>query len=185
MAMSTYKVGAIFTRCFIQKELAIRDGITVIPLGPTGSSDDIHATRRLLESAGFPFSRMDLEKALANFQQAGHSVLLEMTPVDAKSFQDAIDTAEKDAHSIAGALSVISANPVVPVCTFARSSADSGVKFHIPNDRIGAGVRHNSRINLDRRVGSLGLGSDICGVNLWGHLWGQVFIFDIHSSVAN
>ena len=62
--MNTYRVGFIYTRCFLQKNIVLGDTIEIVPLMPTGFAGSIHDGRKLLELAKFPFSRADLHKVL-------------------------------------------------------------------------------------------------------------------------
>lgn len=133
--MPLYEIGFIVVRCHIQKPLRFGSGIEAIPLGATGFQGDIHTVRRLLGSAGFDFTRDNLEAALSTYRETGHSVLLKIPPIEASSFQEAIERSEGEISSTLGALAVVSANPVVQLCGYAKSPRDSGVKFYFPPDR--------------------------------------------------
>ena len=142
--MVQYRVGFICTRCFIQKRIDLRPGVQIVPLPPTGFSGDIHDSRTMLDQSGFSFTRKDLENTLHNFKAAGQSIVVIFEEVDANNYIAAIESGETECDSIAGALSVISANPVIPLCAFARSDKDSGVKYYFPPDRI---IRHGTNIH--------------------------------------
>lgn len=133
--MPRYEVGFILVRCHVQAPLKLGDGIEAIPLGATGFSGDIHTARKLLTSVGFSFTAKNIEATLKNFQDTGHAALLKMPPVEAASFQEAIEQTEASIDSALGALAVVSANPVMQLCAFAKSPLDSGVNFFIPPDR--------------------------------------------------
>ena len=128
-------MGFVFTRCFLQKKLQPAPGLSLTPLGPSGSQGTIHDAIRALGTARFAFDQQDLAKTVASFQETGYNVLVEFEGREAVSFQDAIDKAEIEAQAAASALAVIAANPAVPLVAFAEGLVDSGVKFFIPADR--------------------------------------------------
>jgi hypothetical protein len=130
-----YRVGFVFTRCFLQKRLTPQDGVSLIPLAPSGSAGTIHDAAQALAAARFAFNRQDLANTLTNFRETGHNVLIEFAGREAASFQVAIDQAEAEAHAAASALAVVSANPAIPLVAFAEGLVDSGVKFFVPKDR--------------------------------------------------
>jgi len=141
--MALYDVCFIFTRCFIQKPIEVRQGVKVIPLHPTGFSGDIHDARWLLEQAGYRFIRKDIDKTIENFKLTGQSLAVKFEGIEANSFIDAIEKTEFDSEAAIGAIAVVSANPGIPLCCFAQSPNDSGLKFYIPPDRI---IRHVTNI---------------------------------------
>jgi hypothetical protein len=89
----------------------------------------------LLHSAGFNFTRSNLDVTLARFRDTGHAILLKLPRIAAPHFTEAIDQSETQISPILGALAVVSANPVVQLCAYAKSTGDSGVKLYIPPDR--------------------------------------------------
>lgn len=141
--MNIYSVGFIYTRCFLQKTIAMGEAVEITPLTATGFAGSIHDGRKLLELAKFPFSRPDLRRVLDNFQSSGQSLLVRFNNVSEKNFQLAIESKLVEAENIVGAVSVISRNPAVALCAFAQSSRDSGVKFTVPNDPI---IKHGTNI---------------------------------------
>ena len=141
--METYKVGFIYNRCFIQKTIELPSGTIIIPLSQTGFAGEIHDARRQLESVRFTFNRKDLENTLKNFANTGHCALIKFQAVEAKDFIHAIESKEIEAENIMGAVSVISANPGTPLCSYAEGGSSPGVKFFIPPDRI---IRHGTNI---------------------------------------
>ncbi|MBN8449333.1 MAG: hypothetical protein J0M13_10065 [Candidatus Accumulibacter sp.] len=141
--MANYQVGAFLTRCFIQKRIELRPGVSVIPLSQTGTSGEIHDTRHLLDQVGFPFLRRDFEKCLAQYRDTGQTVVVLFSDVEANSCGSAIDSIELHVEAIAGSLAVVSANPVLPLCAYAKGAPGNGVKFYIPCDRI---IRHGTHI---------------------------------------
>lgn len=141
--MENYEVGFIYNRCFIQKPLELSSGVVVSPLAQTGFAGEIHDARKQLDSVDFAFTRKDLEATLKNFANAGHCAILKFTSVEAKNFVDAIESKESEAENLMGAVSVISANPATPLCSYAKGGKGSGVKFFIPSDRI---IKHGENI---------------------------------------
>jgi hypothetical protein len=145
--MSKYEVGFIITRCFVQKSLTLDNGATVIPLSPTRSEGEIHNIKRLFSQAGYYYSRKDMEKALEDLSNTGQSTLIKYPPIEAPSCHKAIQVVETDAVAILGALAVLSANPAIPLCAYARNTSNSseyGGKFYFPNDRI---IRHGTNVH--------------------------------------
>jgi hypothetical protein len=138
-----FEVGYILTRCFIQKRIEISDGIEVRPLPPTGSKGQLHNIKTLLEYSGYNYSRKNLEDAKTNFSKTGQSSLILFQNLESKNFESAIDENEKFAESIAGALSVLSANSSDFLCAFAKNPRNSGVKYYFDNDRI---IRHATNV---------------------------------------
>ncbi len=130
-----YRVGFVFTRCFLQKQLVPRDGVTITPLAPTGSAGQIHDGRVALGQARFRFSHADLDKILATFRATGSNVLVEFRDQEAPSFQQAIEAVQPAAEAAASAIAVVAANPALPLVAFAEGLVDSGVKFFVPQDR--------------------------------------------------
>jgi hypothetical protein len=141
--MPEYEVGFIYSRCFIQKSLELPSGVKISPLHKTGSSGEIRDIKERLETARFSFTRKDLHLTLSNFSETGHCSLISFPIVRASNYITAIESKENEAENIAGALAVISANPTTPMCSFARTVGDAGVKFFIPVDRI---IRHGTNI---------------------------------------
>ncbi len=141
--MANYQVGVFLTRCFIQKKIELRPGVTVIPLSPTGTIGEIHDTRHLLGQVGFPFFRKDLESCLANFRDSGQTVVVLFSDVEANSYGSAIDSVDPQLEAVAGSLAVVSANPALPLCAYAKGAPGNGIKFYIPQDRI---IRHGTHI---------------------------------------
>jgi hypothetical protein len=167
--MALYEIGFILVRCHIQKRLSLGGHVEAIPLGATGFAGDIHTARGLLSSSGFNFTRSNLDSALTNFRDTGHAALLKMPEIEASTFQEAIERSEAAIPSALGALAVVSANPVVQLCAYAKSPSDSGVKFYVPPDRkilhctniagfldalpdIEAAAKHDSKLNLLLRL---------------------------------
>jgi hypothetical protein len=143
--MSEYEVGAIFTRCFLQKRFDISPTVFVEPLFPTGSRGEIYNARALLERAGHSVTRDFVERASANFKDTGASVCIHFLKVDAPSALAAMHQVERAADTIAGALAVLSVNPVIPLVMFARCPGDAGgVDFKFPNDPI---IRHGTNVH--------------------------------------
>lgn len=141
--MANYQVGALLTRCFIQKQIEIRPGVTVTPLTQTGTRGEIHDIRRLLAQVGFPYVRRDLENCLTKYQDTGQTVVVKFSDVEADSFDSAMDIIEKQIELIAGSLAVVSANPALPLCLYAKGESGNGLHFYIPSDRH---IRHGIRI---------------------------------------
>lgn len=141
--MRNYRVGFIFHRCFLQKEIELESGIKIIPLLPTGFAGMIHDVRRLLEAAKFQFLRRDMDNALKNFSNSGQTVMVQFTNVEAQDSILAIESKIHEAENIIGGVSVLSKNPAVPLCGFATQDQDSVVKFFIPNDTI---LKHATNI---------------------------------------
>lgn len=131
--MARFRVGYIFSRCFIQKAIELPSGVLLQPLHQTGSAGDIHDAKDLLRQASFNFSRKDLEKTLMHFSATGHCTLVLFKQVEAQGFIPAIEQKRHEAENVIGALSVISANPGVALCAFADGD-EPGVKFFIPQD---------------------------------------------------
>ena len=140
--MEIYRVGFVFSRCFVQKEIKLPSA-TVKPLSPTGFAGEIHEGKKKLESVRFSFTRKDLENTLRNYASTGHCTLVEFEAVEGDSFVEAIESKEDEAENIVGALSVISANPATPLCAFAEGPENPGIKFYIPSDRV---IRHGTNI---------------------------------------
>ncbi len=141
--MEKYKVGFIYNRCFIQKSIELPSGAIISPLSQTGFAGEIHDARRQLESLRFTFTRKDLENTLKNYANTGHCTLIKFESVEAEDFIHAIESKEIEAENIMGAVSVISANPGTPLCSYAEGGRSPGVKFFIPPDRI---IRHGTNI---------------------------------------
>jgi hypothetical protein len=145
MTMPKFDVGAVFTRCFLQQRIDISPDVFVEPLFPTGSKGEIHNARALLERAGHKVTRDFVERASANFKDTGHSVCVNFRKVDALTAPEAMRKVEAQAESIAGALAILSVNPVIPLVMFAHSPSDAGgVDFKFPNDPI---IRHGTNIH--------------------------------------
>ncbi|PLX98260.1 MAG: hypothetical protein C0623_13130 [Desulfuromonas sp.] len=138
-----YRVGFIFTRCFIQKTLQVSEKVSVIPLASTGAKGEIHNAKELLKQSGFSFSNKNVETAKENFKKVGQSILVSYEDIEANSVAEAININKQSAENIAKALSVVSANPVNLLCSFASRPGDSGVDFAFPNDRI---IRHSTNV---------------------------------------
>jgi hypothetical protein len=132
--IARYRVGFVYTRCFLQKRLEPRDGLALVPLSPTGSAGVIHDARQAVAQARFPFNRRDLEATLKNFADTGHAILVEFARREAVSFEKAIDEAEHESEAAASAVALVAANPAVRLVGFAEG-ADSGLKFYVPKDR--------------------------------------------------
>lgn len=141
--MEKYTVGFIYNRCFVQKNINLGSGVDICPLPPTGFAGEIHDARKLLDTVRFSFNRKDLENTLINFSNTGHCTLIRFESIEAKDFIEAIEGKEFEAENIIGAVSVISANPGVPLCAYAEGGAGPGVKFFIPPDRI---IQHGTNI---------------------------------------
>lgn len=138
--MKKYRVGFIFSRSFVQKEIRFPSA-TVKPLSPTGFAGVIHDVKKKLESVHFNFTRRDLENTLRNYASTGHCMLVEFEAVEGDCFVQVIESKESEAENIAGALSVINANPATLLCAFAEAPENSGIKFYIPYDRV---IRHGT-----------------------------------------
>jgi len=141
--MENYEVGFIYNRCFIQKSIKLASGAVISPLSQTGFAGEIHDARRQLDSVHFTFTRKDLENTIKNFANTGHCTLIKFKSVEAKDFIHAIESKEIEVENIMGAVSVISANPGTPLCSYAKGGRSPGVKFFIPPDRI---IRHGTNI---------------------------------------
>ncbi len=112
----------------------------------------MHDARRLLEGSSSRFSRKTLDAALTNFAQTGASVLVALPDASAEGWVRAVDDAATFIDAVAGALAMVSANPVVPVCVFAQAQGgDGGVNFFIPNDRV---IRHATNVGGFRDAAS-------------------------------
>lgn len=131
-----YNGGIVYTRCFLQEGFEVHDGVRVRPLAPSSAKGTIQDIQILLAKSGFLFTPADFDKAIENFQQVGHAVLVHYEGLEGKTYEEIIDQLEQDAEPIANALAVISNNPVVPLCAYAGNKNDSGVKFFMPNDPI-------------------------------------------------
>lgn len=138
-----FEVGYILTKCFIQKRVEINDGVQVRPLPATGSKGELHNIKTLLEYSGYNYSRNNLEDAKTNFSKTGQSTLILFQNIESRNFESAIDENQKFAESIAGALSVLSANSSDFLCAFAKNQGNSGVKYYFDNDRI---IRHATNV---------------------------------------
>ena len=79
--MEIYRVGFVFSRCFVQKEIKLPSA-TVKPLSPTGFAGEIHEGKKKLESVRFSFTRKDLENTLRNYASTGHCTLVEFEAVE-------------------------------------------------------------------------------------------------------
>ena len=134
--MANYEVGFIYGRSFVQKQLDCFSNCTAIPLRPTGHAGEIHNIRHLFEAIGFPFTRADLENTLSNFANTGHCTLLRFNNVQAENFQSAIESKEKEAENVVGAICVASANPATQLCAYANGGGGNGVKVYVPHDRV-------------------------------------------------
>ena len=143
MSVKEFRVGFIYDRCFSQKEFEFASGAVVSPLRQTGFSGRISDAVNQLRDVGFSFSDQDLQNTLKNFANTGHCVLVSFESVPATDFVAAIETKESEAENVVGALSVVSANPAMPLCSFAEAADNPGVKFYIPPDRI---IRHGTNI---------------------------------------
>ncbi len=141
--MDSFRVGFIYNRCFTQKKITLKSGVTICPLHQTGFAGEIHDARRLLALAQFGFTRKDLENTLKKFSNTGHCTLIHFDSVEGQDFVAAIESKESEAENIIGAMSVISANPGIPICAFAQGKRYSGVKFFIPPDTI---ISHGTNI---------------------------------------
>jgi len=141
--MLKFQVGFIYCRSFIQKQLSLPSGVRVLPLSKTGFEGEIKDIRSRLDAARFNFTRKDLKNTLANFKNTGHCTLITFPNVVAEDFISAIESVESNAENIIGALAVITTNPAIPLCAFAKSTNNSGAKFFIPQDRI---IRHGTNI---------------------------------------
>lgn len=141
--MERYTVGFIYNRCFIQKTINLPSGAAISPLSQTGFAGEIHDARKQLESVRFTFTRKDLENTLKNFANTGHCTLIKFESVEAEDFIHAIESKEKEVENIIGAVSVISANPGTPLCSYATGGKIPGAKFFIPPDRV---IQHGTNI---------------------------------------
>src|SRR5438876_6557078 len=119
----TFEVGAIFTRCFIQKGFEVRSDVVIYPLPPTSSKGEIRNAQTLLEHAGLSVTREFVDRAIGNFKETGHSVCVKFSSIHAASPEEAMSLVRVEAQSIAGALAFLSANPVVLICMFAKSDS--------------------------------------------------------------
>jgi hypothetical protein len=142
--MPFYRVGVIYTRCFIQKSIDFDASVRVFPIPSTRSSGIIHEARASLAYCNFPFSRADLETTLRQFAQTGPTVCVEFRSWEASTFDHAIDAALPVAEAAASAAAVVSANPAVPLCAYAQGLVDSGVKLFAPIDRH---IQHGTNVH--------------------------------------
>lgn len=150
--MPIYRRGLVFTRCFLQGPLVLSAGVTAKPLSATGSSGFLHDARRLLEGSSSRFSRKTLDAALTNFAQTGASVLVSLPDASEGDWIQAVDEAATFIDAVAGALAMVSANPVLPVCAFAQAQGgNGGVNFFIPNDRV---IHHATNVSGFRDAAS-------------------------------
>ncbi len=143
MTDKRYRVGFVFDRCFIQKQIELPSGAVVSPLPQTGFAGRIHEAVNQLGHVAHAFSAEDLQNTITNFSSTGPCTLVSFESVAAKGFVDAIESKETEAENIIGAVSAVSANAATPLCSFAQGHEDNGVKFHIPRDRI---IRHATNI---------------------------------------
>ena len=139
-----YEVVFIVNRCFLQKRLNLDSDVEIIPLSPTSMRGEIHNIKQLLKQKNYRFTRKDFENHTENFSKSGQSVLIKFPPIEAPIYPAAIEYLEGEAEAIMGALAVVSANPVVSYCAYAKSSRDYGLKYYFPNDRI---IRHGTNIH--------------------------------------
>jgi hypothetical protein len=152
-----YEAGAVFTRCFVQKRIDISPTMFVEPLSPTGFKGAIHDARPLLDRAGHRVTRDFVERATANFKDAGHSVCIHFKEVDAPTAREAMAQIEPEAERVAGALAVLSVNPAILLALFAHANNDTGsVEFRFPNDPI---IRHGTNVH-----GYLDMVQDLCSL---------------------
>lgn len=141
--VAQYEVGFIYGRSFIQKQLDGFSNCSAHPLRPTGHAGEIHNVRHIFEDIRFPFTRADLERTLVNFSNTGHCTLLKFTGVEAKDFVAAIESKEREAENVIGAICVASANPGMPLCAYGNGGTGNGVKVYVPNDRL---IRHGTNV---------------------------------------
>jgi len=142
--MIQFNLGFIFTRIFLQKRVEISDNISIIPLSNTGSNGLITDIRNKLNELGYPLLQTDYINFLNNHSDTGQSILIEFRLIDAGKFDEAIDKYENEAIRIVNNLSVISLNPPQLILGYGLSStAQNGVKFFVPKDRI---IRHATNL---------------------------------------
>jgi hypothetical protein len=97
-----------------------------------------------LEAARHSFSRTSFDAALAQFAQTGAAVVVRIPSAEAPDWKAAIADAERYRDAAAGALAMVSANPVVPLCAFANAEGrDGGVRLYVPEDRM---IRHAANV---------------------------------------
>ncbi|MFH0989814.1 MAG: hypothetical protein V1799_07350 [bacterium] len=144
--MANYSVGFIFTRCFLQKELIIKDNIIVKPLLPSSSLGELHNLKRLLAQTSFNFPNRKFQETIESLKTSGQSVLILFNNIDQKNCITAIEALEEDVEAIAGSLAVVSRNPVIKLCGYAQDSKESCIKFYLPHDDI---VKHAINIHSD------------------------------------
>jgi hypothetical protein len=143
--MPEYEVGAIFTRCFVQERLDIAPDTYVEPLSSTGFKGEIHNSRALLDRAGHHVTRDFVDRAIEHFKNAGQSVCVHFSRVDAPTHRAAMAAKEEESERIAGALAVLSVNPAILLAMFARGKDDpGGVEFKFQNDPI---IRHGTNVH--------------------------------------
>ena len=123
--MNAYRVGFIYTRCFLQKKIVMGDAIEIVPLARTGFAGSIHDGRRLLKLSKYQFPHTELNKALERFKHTGQSVLVSFDGVGVKTFQLAIESRFDEAEHVIGAVCVVSRNPAVTICAFAKGELPS------------------------------------------------------------
>jgi len=143
--MARYVVGRIYTRCFVQREMAISPEIAVEPLPATRHKGSIFDGKDLLERAGHPITRKVVEQSLANAAAAGAAVCIRFRNIEAADAPTAMKNTEAHGDVIAGALSVLSVNPAVPLVTFCSRSdgSDGAIHWEFPNDPI---ISHGTNI---------------------------------------
>lgn len=113
------------------------------PLSQTGSRGEIHNTRHLLEQVRFPFLRRDLENCLTRYRDTGQTVVVLFSDVEANSVESAINIIAPQMEVIAGSLAVVTSNPALPLCAYAKGEPGNGVQFYIPYDHK---ITHGTRI---------------------------------------
>lgn len=139
-----YEVGFIYARLFIQKEIVFHANVKAVPLLPTGLKGMLHDMRGLLGQARFDFTSHNLKDALEQYANVENCVLIEFNKIEADSFITAIEDSYSQAEDIVGSLAMLSANPGVALCAFARSKGDSGIKVYAPlEDRV---IYHGTNI---------------------------------------
>jgi hypothetical protein len=139
-----YRTGFIFLRCFLQKAVTIRPGITAKPLGRTGLVGEINNLRKLLAAAGSGLSRENLDAVVSQHEGRGAATLVEFEAVEADNHEAAIAASIVESSRVASGLAIVSSNPAILACAFASSPRDWGVQFFLPQDRV---IRHGTRLD--------------------------------------
>jgi hypothetical protein len=144
MKKTTYTLGFVFARIFLQKKIVLDENKSITPISNTGSNGLISDIKTKLNEIGYPLSQNDYINFLQNFSNTGQTVLLEIKSQEADDFGNAIDNCEEEARRIINTISILSLNPPQLILGYGISNqGQNGVKFFMPKDRI---IKHATNI---------------------------------------